>query len=89
MKYITHETREYLCECCEKPLGNHVGWPYVESGDDNYCFDCALKLGIISADEWLKSNCWLGIYDHAAYKDGVITLFQKWGRGYRKDQIAI
>ena len=89
MKYIVHEVKEYLCECCEKPLGNHEGWPYFEDDSGNYCFDCALQLGLINANEWLASNYWLGIYDHATYSGGVVTIYKKWGRGYTKDKIEL
>ena len=88
MKFITHEIREYLCDGCNTPLGNHEGNPYYEHGNDNYCPDCALKKKIIDADEWLKIHG-IGIYDHAVYKDGVITAYQKWGKSYRKDEVRI
>lgn len=88
MKYRTHEVREFLCDECETPLGNHMGWPYIEHGEENYCHDCALKKGIIDADEWLSAHG-ITIYDHAIYKNGVITAYQKWGRSYRKDEVRI
>lgn len=88
MKYIIHEVKEYLCDRCEAPLGNHEGNPYVHKEDGNYCHDCALKMGIITADDWLQAHG-IGIYDHAIYKDGVITAFQKWGKTYRKDEVRV
>ena len=90
MKYITHEVKEYLCEKCETPLGNHIGWPYYKDGEkeDYYCPDCALKKGLIDADEWLKVHG-ISIYDHALYKDGIIIAYQKWGKGFRKNEVRI
>lgn len=88
MKYIVHEVKEFLCEDCETPLGNHVGWPFVDKGDQKYCHDCALKKNLITADDWLKAHG-IGIYDHAIYKNGVITAYQKWGKSFRKDEVRI
>lgn len=88
MKYRTHEVKEYLCDKCETPLGNLDGHPYYEDGENNYCPDCALKIGVIDAEEWLTIHG-IGIYDRAIYKDGIITAYQKWGRGYRKDEVKI
>ena len=88
MKYIIHEVKEYLCEKCDAPLGNHVGWPYVEKDGKFYCHDCALKEGIIDAMEWLDAHG-IAIYDHATYKDGTITAYQKWGKSYRKDVVKV
>ena len=88
MKYIIHKVKEYLCDDCDAPLGNHEGAPYSKEGDNNYCLDCALKRKLIDADEWLELHG-IGIYDHAIYKDGVITAYQKWGKSFRKDEVRI
>ena len=88
MKYITHEVKEYLCECCETPLGNHIGWPYVKKDENAYCYDCALKKGLVDALDWLDVHG-IGIYEKAYYKDGVITAFRKWGKAYRKDEVRV
>jgi len=88
MKFITHEIREFLCDKCEEPLGNHNGWPYISVGDDNFCYDCALKLGHVDAMDWLRVYGH-NAYEDAFYKDGVITAYKKWGRGYRKEKIRV
>lgn len=88
MKYRENIVLEYRCDRCNKPLGNHEGFPYIEDGENNYCYDCALHQGIIDAIDWLKVH---GQYDcyHAVYKDGSITALKKWGKGYRRDVIRI
>ena len=88
MKFIIHEVKEYLCEKCETPLGNHIGYPYIEKNNEFYCHDCALKEGIIDAMEWLDAHG-ISIYDHATYKKGIITAYQKWGKSYRKDEVRV
>lgn len=89
MKFIYYEVEDYLCEDCETELHTQSGWPYAQDDDGNYyCLDCGLKRGLISPMYWLVSHG-IGIYHHATYKDGVITGFQKWGRGYRKDEIKV
>ena len=74
MKYIEHIVREYLCDGCGEPLGNQDGHPYIQAGENNYCYDCALKRGLI---------------DHAVYQDGVISAYRKWGKGFRRDVVRI
>ena len=89
MKYIEHTIREYLCESCEKPLGNHEGHPYVIDDSGNYCFDCALRLGLIDVDEWLRHGSFALGADHATYSAGVVTLYWKRGRGYTKREVLL
>ncbi len=73
---------DFLCDDCETPLGHYMGFPYVEVGDYTYCYDCALKRGLITPMAWFKAS---GMEpDHATFKDGVVTGFWKWGRGFRK-----
>ena len=31
----------------------------------------------------------IGVFHHAAYKDGIITAFRKWGRGFKKYELMI
>ena len=76
MKYIEHIIKEYICDDCGELLGNQCGHPYFPDKENNYCPDCALKRKIIDAEEWLNLHG-IGIYDHAVYKDGVITAYQK------------
>ena len=56
MKCIEHKVIEYLCDDCGEPLGNHEGNPYISDGNNNYCYDCALKHRLIDADEWLFAH---------------------------------
>ena len=88
MKYIEHIIKEYICDDCGELLGNQCGHPYFPDKENNYCPDCALKRKIIDAEEWLNLHG-IGIYDHAVYKDGVITAYQKWGKRFRKDEVRI
>lgn len=88
MKYIEHIVIEHLCEKCGEPLGDHEGNPCVEHGHSYYCHDCALKLNLIDAEEWLNIHG-ISIYDHDIYKDGIIAAYQKWGSGYRKHTVRI
>lgn len=88
MKTIIYEVTDYLCDDCETELHTTSGWPYVSDGENNYCPSCAVKRELLKPIEWLKWHG-VGIYHHATYKDGVITAYQKWGRGYRKDEIEV
>lgn len=92
MKYIEHTIIEYLCDKCDKPLGNHIGNPYYVDEQKNICLcgDCALDSGLIDAMEWLHNyNIGLGIFEKAEYENGVVTAYQKWGRGYTKHLIPV
>ena len=53
-----------------------------------YCLDCALKLGMLGPLDWLYSHG-ICIYHHAEFHDGKIIAYQKWGRGYRKDELEV
>ncbi|MCD8154523.1 MAG: hypothetical protein LUF78_07560 [Clostridiales bacterium] len=88
MKFIIHEAKEFLCDDCETPLGNLSGWPYYSKNNDNYCPDCALRRGLIGANEWLFAKG-IDCYHHAEYENGTITAYQKCGRGYHKDVVKL
>lgn len=63
------------------------GHPYYNvHGRHVLCLDCALKLGYIGPMAWLELHG-IMIYHHAEYHDGILTAYQKWGRGYRKDEM--
>jgi hypothetical protein len=47
-----------------------------------------LKLGKCTPMEYLDAHG-LGIYHHAEYNNGKIIAYQKWGKGYRKDELEI
>ena len=91
MKYKEHKVTliEHLCEDCERPLGDcngWGGWTKVNNGD-YYCLECALKNGIIDADTWVKDSCFSQFVNHphhATYSDGIVTIYQKWGKKFRK-----
>lgn len=89
-KYIIHEIREHLCEVCNKPIGDHKGYPYYFDKNKNtfYCPECALDAGFIDATEWLRYHG-LGHFEKAEYKNGVITIYQKWGTGYTKSELVV
>lgn len=90
-KYIIHEIKEHLCEVCNKPLGDRVGHPYCfdDEEDTFYCPDCGLDNGYIDATEWLCCRSLGAFFEKAEYKDGVVTAYRKWGKGYRKYQIVV
>ena len=76
------------CDACRVTI--EASFPRVmsEDGKECLCIDCALKQGKLPPKEWLDLRG-LGIYEKATYEDGVIYAFQKWGRGYRKDEIRL
>lgn len=91
-KYIIHEIKEHLCEICNEPLGDHIGHPYCfdDEEDTFYCLDCGLDKGCLNAMDWLRYHGFgTSFFEKAEYKDGVITAYQKWGRGYSKSQIVV
>ena len=79
--------KTYVCTDCNGLI--HDSDPHaVWNNSEHFCLNCALKRGIIGPLYWLDT-CGIGIYHHATYNNGTITGFQKWGRGYRKDEIKI
>ena len=89
MKYKEIILQSFVCEECEKEVGNLDGFPYYTDKDGNYyCPDCALKNNLCTAEDWLNDHG-IRIYESASYKNGKITAFQKWGKGYRKDVVTI
>lgn len=88
MRTRIHEVVEYLCDGCGMGLGNHIGNPYFSQGNNNYCPDCALRVGVITPEKWLSTNDLYGFH-HAEYKDGKVTAFLKWGKGYRESEMVL
>ena len=85
LAYMAEKT--YVCTDCNELI--HDSDPHaVWNNSEHFCLNCALKRGIIGPLYWLDT-CGIGIYHHATYNNGTITGFQKWGRGYRKDEIKI
>ncbi len=78
MKYERLEITLLKCSWCEKYLGNLSGCQYYFDGkDDYYCPDCALKLGIIDALEWMRSQGYPDDFSAAYYHDDVIEVVVK------------
>lgn len=79
-----------FCDDCKRDLHSYDGWGYVddEKNHKQYCYDCGLKNGTASALEWLNAHG-IGIYRKASYENGVITAYQKWGKGYRQDKVVV
>ncbi len=67
---------------------NGHGCIYDDENNKQYCYTCALKLGLMGALDWLRIHG-ICFYDKASYKDGKIIAFRKWGRGYTKDVLDI
>lgn len=86
MKTIIYEVTDYLCDDCETELHTTDGWPAYRDGDNYYCEVCAVKRGILDPLSYAGR---FDNYHHATYKDGIITAYRKWGRGYRKDEIKV
>ena len=74
------------CGICGKIIED--GEPHIKYEAQHVCCDCALKIGLLPAIDWLDIHG-IGIYEKADYENGVITAYQKWGRGCRKDEIKI
>ena len=53
MKYKEKIVKIPLCEICETELPQQH--PHCKFGDDYYCGDCALKLGKITKEEYIKT----------------------------------
>ena len=77
-----------FCDRCGEDVEEYNGHPYIETDGKHYCPDCALILGKLDALTYINWHG-IGIYEKAEYKDGVLTAFQKWGRGYRRDEWSI
>ena len=43
-----------FCDRCGKDVHRYEGWPYHEEGTEQYCPDCAYKLGKMSKKEWCR-----------------------------------
>ena len=78
-----------ICENCGNPAIENDGDPFVNYKRKAYCLDCGLKLGMCAPMHYLDM-CGTGdMYHHAEYHDGKIIAYQKWGKGYRKDELEI
>lgn len=76
---------EFFCDSCGQDLKyNLCGNPFYqdEKGGD-YCYNCALKQGLITPLEWLRFNFNMGCH-HATFENGQVIGFYKCGRGFRK-----
>jgi len=79
--------RAYKCVNCRKEIEDGEAH-YRLTGGKRMCLDCGLRFGYVGPMEWLELHG-IGIYHHAEYHDGKIIAFQKWGRGYRKDEVEV
>ena len=89
MKYLIHEVIEHICEECGQPIGDHEGAPHVIELGRYYCIDCAVKVGLISPDDWLECNGLMIRYEYAEYKNGYIVAYRRHGKGFSKDLIRL
>ena len=81
---------KHICPSCGKYTHEEDGFPYginVDTGK-HYCLDCGLKLGMVEPMEYLILHG-IGVFHHATYKDGIINVFRKWGRGFKKYELMI
>ena len=88
MKIIEYAIEDYLCDDCGDELRTKEGFPYIKNGNDYFCFDCALKRGLISPMDWLN-NAGGGCFEKATFDGEKITAYKKWGRGYMKSEIIL
>ena len=79
---------KHICPSCGKYTHEEDGFPCGVDDDtgEHYCLDCGLKLGMVDLIEYLRLQG-IGVFHHASYKDGIITAFRKWGKGYRKYEL--
>lgn len=88
MKYKDYEVtiRVHLCEDCEREVQNLDGNGVfkIDYKGDYYCPDCALKNGLIDANEWADSYIHHYSVHHASYHNGIVNIYQKWGKSFRK-----
>lgn len=77
-----------ICPSCHTPTNEERGFPYGidDKTGEHYCLDCGLKLGIVEPMDYLELHGF-GIFHHATYKNGIISAFRKWGKGYRKYEL--
>lgn len=78
-----------FCDCCHKDLHSYEGWPYIDTGEKQYCEACALKCGALSPLEYVnKHECTTRRYYEAEIKDGYIYAKYKCRtkKGYRTDK---
>lgn len=78
---------EYFCDGCgrnsEPQYGNPLPY-FTDSAGRDFCPDCALRNGLVSAMNWFELHGVVGILHHAEYKDRKVIGYQKHGRGFIK-----
>lgn len=78
-------TEVVLCDRCKKDVQAHNGLPYVSTDSHDYCYDCALILGVVTPMEYANECLFaFGGCDKAEYSDGKLVMYRKRGRGYSK-----
>lgn len=89
-------TEVVLCDRCKKDVKAYNGFPYVSTDGHDYCYDCALILGVVTPMEYVDECLFaFGRCDKAEYSDGKLIMYRKWGRGYSnaivevKDNVGI
>lgn len=78
-----------FCDVCKEDLHSYDGWPYVEADGNQYCEECALKVGVLPPLEWVKRhNAIARDYYTAEMKNGEIYAYYKCKtkKGYRIDR---
>lgn len=85
IRNIQIQIKEAFCDDCKKDLHTRDGWGYVQDGDEkHYCYDCAVKRGLLEPLEWINLHGCCLKWDHADYKDGVVTGYIRCGKGFRR-----
>ena len=87
-------TEVVLCDRCKKDVQAYNGFPYIrgdcDADDHDYCYDCALILGVVSPMEYVDGYLFsLGDCDKAEYSDGKLVMYRKRGRGYSKAIVEV
>ncbi len=85
IRYIQIKIKEAFCDDCKTDLHTRDGWAFMPVGKEkHYCLDCAVKRGLMEPMEWINLHGFGLRWDHADYKDGVITGYVRCGKGFQR-----
>ena len=89
IKKVKIEVDAVFCDCCGEDLHSYDGWPYVDTGNMQYCEDCALRVGAMTPLEWVNAHKFTTRkYYKAEFEGKTILAYYKCNtpKGYRRDR---
>lgn len=92
IKKIQLTVKAAFCDECGKDLHSYDGWGFVNTGNNQYCEECGLKVGALKPLDWVnRYNPTVRKYYKAELIGNIIHAYYKCKtpKGYRVDKFEV